>query len=167
MGAVPIGLPINMIGESIANHMVDGMAFGADTVETLPGVNGKPVADQVKSFYDCSFAEVALMVVMNQKAFDKLPKDLQKVLDEQFGVAEMQAMAKDRDDGETAAKKRFQADSRYTYTLMTPAQHDEMVKLIAPVVDDWKKSMTDKGIDGDKLMKRAQELAAQKTASAN
>jgi hypothetical protein len=42
-----------------------------------------------------------------------------------------------------------------------------MVKLIAPVVDDWKKSLTAQGIDADKLLKRAQELAAQKTASAN
>jgi hypothetical protein len=42
-----------------------------------------------------------------------------------------------------------------------------MVKLIRPVIDDWKKSMAEKGVDGDKLTKRAQELAAQKTASAN
>jgi TRAP-type transport system periplasmic protein len=167
MGAVPIGLPINMIGESIANHMVDGLAFGADSLATLPGVNGKPVGDQIKSFYDCGFASVALMVVMNQKAWDSLPKDLQRVLDDQFSVAAMQAMAKDRDVSEADAKKRFQADSRYTYTLMTPEQHDEMVKLIAPVIDDWKKSMAEKNVDGDKLIKRAQELAAQKTASAN
>ena len=104
---------------------------------------------------------------MNQKAYDSLPKDLQKVLDDQFSVAAAQAMAKDRDVSEVDAKKRFQADSRYTYTMMTPEQHDEMVKLIAPVVDDWKKSLAAQGIDGDKLMQRAQELAAQKTASAN
>jgi TRAP-type C4-dicarboxylate transport system substrate-binding protein len=167
LGAVPIGLPINLIGESIANHMVDGLAFGADSMETLPGVNGKGVADQVKAFYDCGFAEVALMVVMNQKAYDAMPKELQKVLDDQFGVVEMQAMAKDRDVNEDAAKKRLKSVSGFAYTTMTPDQHDEMVKLIAPVLDDWKKAMADKSIDGDKLLKRAQELAAQKTASAN
>ena len=50
---------------------------------------------------------------------------------------------------------------------MTPEQNDEMVKLIASGIDGWKKSMADKGIDSDTLLKRAQELAAQKTASAN
>jgi TRAP-type transport system periplasmic protein len=167
MGGVPIGLPINLIGESIANHMVDGLVFGADSLETLPGVNGKPAGDQIKSFYDCGVATVTTMIVMNQKAYDSLPKDLQKVIDDQFSVSAAQAMAKDRDVSEADAKKRFQADSRYTYTLMTAEQHDEMAKLIEPVVDDWKKSMAQKGIDGDKLIKRAQELAAQKTASAN
>lgn len=167
MGAVPIGLPINLIGESIASHMVDGLAFGADSMESLPGANGKGVADQVKAFYDCGFAETALMVVMNQKAWDSLPKDMQKVLDDNFSVAAMQAMAKDRDVNEDAAKKRFQGKSGFTYTTMTPDQHDEMVKLIAPVIDDWKKSLAEKSIDGDKLLKRAQDLAAQKTASAN
>jgi TRAP-type C4-dicarboxylate transport system substrate-binding protein len=167
LGAVPIGLPINIIGESIASGMVDGLAFGADSMETLPGVNGKPVAEQVKAFYDCGFAEVALMIVMNQKAYDSLPKDLQKVLDDHFSVADVQAMAKDRDVTEGDAKKRFQGKSGFTYTSMTPDQHDEMVKLIAPVLDDWKKSLAAQGIDADKLLKRAQELAAQKTASAN
>ena len=166
MGAVPIGLPINLIGESIANGMVDGLAFGADSMETLPGVNGKGVKDQVKAFYDCGFAEVALMIVMNQKAYDAMPKDLQKVLDDHFALAPMMAMAKDRDDTEADAKKRFQSVANFTYTMMTAEQHDDMVKLIAPVIDDWKKSMTDKGIDGEKLLKRAQDLAAQKTAAA-
>jgi TRAP-type transport system periplasmic protein len=166
MGAVPIGLPINMIGESIENGMVDAIALGVDSLESLPGVNGKPVMDQVKAFYDCGFAEVALMIVMNQKAYDNLPKDLQKVMDDHFSVAEMQAMAKDRDDSEVAAQKRMQKDSRFTYVTMTPDQHDEMVKLIAPVVEEWKKSLAAQGVDGDKLLKRAQELAAQKTASA-
>jgi TRAP-type transport system periplasmic protein len=167
MGAVPIGLPVNLIGESIASHMVDAISFSADSLETLPGVNGKPVADQIKAIYDCGFAAPALMVVMNQKAYDALPKDLQKVIDAHTGVALSLAIAKDRDTSETEAKKRMQSDSRYSYATMTPEQHDEMVKLIAPVVDDWKKSMAEKGIDGDKLLQRAQELAAQKTASAN
>jgi TRAP-type C4-dicarboxylate transport system substrate-binding protein len=167
MGAVPIGLPLNLIGESVANGMVDAVSYSADSLESLPGVGGKPVADQVKAVYDCGFAAPALMIVMNQQAYDKLPKDLQKIIDDHFGVALSDAMAKDRDTSEASAKKRMANDSRYSYVTMTPEQHDEMVKLIAPVVDDWKKSLTAQGIDADKLLKRAQELAAQKTASAN
>jgi TRAP-type transport system periplasmic protein len=167
MGTVPIGLPLNLIGESVANHMVDAIAYGADSLETLPGVDGKLVADQIKAEYDCGLAAPALMIAMNQKAYDALPKDLQKVIDDHFGVVLSQAMAKDRDVNEAEAKKRFQNKSGFTYTVMTPEQHDEMVKLIAPVLEDWKKSMADQGIDGDKLLKRAQELAAQKTAAAN
>ena len=167
LGSVPIGLPVNMIGDAISSHMVDAISYGADTLETAPGANGKPLIDQIKAFYDCGFAEVTLMIVMNQKAWDGLSPDLQKVMDEHFGATLSQAMAKDRDVTETDAKKRAQDSKRYTFTAMTPEQHDEMVKLISPVIDDWKKSMADKGIDGEKLLKRAQELAAQKTASAN
>jgi TRAP-type transport system periplasmic protein len=167
LGAVPIGLPLNLVGESIANHMVDGVALPADSMETLPDADGKPVADQIKAFYDCGFAGVTLMMIMNQKAYDALPKDLQQVIDEHFGTAGMQAIAKDRDDAEIAAKKRFESKSGFTYTAMTAEQHDDMVKLISPVVDEWKKSLSAQGIDSEKLLHRAQELAAQKTASVN
>jgi len=167
MGAVPIGLPLNMIGESISNHMVDAISYGADPLESLTSGDGKPVADLIKAAYDCSFAAPALMIVMNQKAFDALPKDLQKVIDDHTGWTLSLAMAKDRDTSEAAAKQRLQQSGRYTLTAMTPEQHDEMAKLIAPVIDEWKKSVASQGLDADKLLHRAQELAAQKTASAN
>jgi len=166
MGAVPIGLPLNLIGESIANHMVDAISYGADPLESLTGSDGKPVADQIKAAFDCRFAAPALMIVMNQKAYDALPKDLQKVIDDHTGWALSLAMAKDRDTSEAAAKQRLQQSGRYAFSVMTPEQHDEMAKLIAPVVDDWKKSVASQGLDADKLLQRAQELAAQKTASA-
>lgn len=167
LGAVPIGLPVNMIGQAIANHMVDAISFSADALRNLSGGDGKPVADQIKSVYDCGFAEVALMVVMNQKAYDALPKDLQKVIDDDSGATFAQALAADRDRSEAEAKKQMQSDGRYSFATMTSDQRDEMVKLIAPVVDDWKSSLASKGIDADKLLARAKELAAQKTASAN
>jgi TRAP-type transport system periplasmic protein len=166
MGAVPIGLPVNLISESITNGMVDAISFASDALVALPGANGKPVATQIKSAYDCGFAELALMFVMNQKAYDNLPKDLQAVIDRDFGPALTQALAKDRDDNEAEARKQLQDKYHITFAPFTPDQRAEMATLIAPVVDDWKKSMAGQGIDGDKLYKRTQELAAQKSASA-
>jgi TRAP-type C4-dicarboxylate transport system substrate-binding protein len=167
MGAIPIGLPLNLIGESISNHMVDAISYGADPLESLTGTDGKPVADLIKAAYDCSFAAPALMIVMNQKAYDALPKDVQKAIDSHTGWDLSLAMAKDRDTSEAAAKQRLQQSGRYTFTAMTPDQRDEMAKLIGPVIDEWKKSVASQGLDADKLLRRAQELAAQKTASAN
>jgi TRAP-type transport system periplasmic protein len=166
MGAVPIGLPVNLIGESIANGLVDAISFTADALDGLPGVNDKPVSDQIKAVYNCGFAELALMVVMNQKSYDNLPPDMQKVIDSHFGAALGQAMAKDRDTSEAEAQQRMKNNPRYTYTAITAEQHVEMVKLISPVVDDWKKSLAAQGIDADKLLKGTQDLKDQKAASA-
>lgn len=166
LGSVPIGMPVNLIGESIANGMVDAITFGFDAIRTTPGLGGKPLMDQVKSTLDGEFGALTLMVVMNKKAYDAMPKDLQAVLDQHSGASLSMAMAKDRDDNEEKAKKELQADSRFASASLSTEEHAEMAKLVTPVLDQWKKSMAGQGIDGDKLLHRMQELVNQKSASA-
>jgi TRAP-type transport system periplasmic protein len=166
LGAVPIGMPVNLIGESIQNGMVDAIMFGFDAIRTTPGIGGKPLIDQVKSTLDGEFGALTLMVVMNKKAYDAMPKDLQAVLDQHSGASLSMAMAKDRDDNEEKAKKELQADSRFTSATLSTEEHAEMAKLVTPVFEQWKKSMAGQGIDGDKLLHRMQELVNQKSASA-
>jgi TRAP-type transport system periplasmic protein len=166
LGSVPIGMPVNLIGESIANGMVDAITFGFDAIRTTPGLGGKPLMDQVKSTLSGDFGALTLMVVMNKKAYDAMPKDLQAVLDQHSGASLSMAMAKDRDDNEEKAKKELQADSRFTSASLSTEEHAEMAKLVTPVLEQWKKSMAGQGIDGDKLLHRMEELVNQKSASA-
>jgi TRAP-type transport system periplasmic protein len=166
LGAVPVGMPVNLIGESIANGMVDAIAFGWDALETTPGLPGKLLLDQLNTALEGEFGGLALMVVMNKKAYDAMPKDLQTVVAQHSGAALSMAMAKDRDVNEAAAKQRLQAGKRLASASLSIEERAQVATLVAPVVEQWKKSMAGQGIDGGKLLSRMQELVNQKSASA-
>jgi TRAP-type C4-dicarboxylate transport system substrate-binding protein len=106
------------------------------------------------------------MIVMNKKAYDAMPTELQGVIQQHTGEGLSMAMAKDRDVNEEAAKKELEADGRLTSASLSKDEHAEMAKMVAPVLDQWKKSMASQGIDGGKLLSRMQELVNQKSASA-
>jgi TRAP-type C4-dicarboxylate transport system substrate-binding protein len=166
LGAVPIGMPVNLIGESMANGMVDAITFGFDAIRTTPGIGGKPLVEQVKSTLDGEFGALTLMVVMNKTAYDAMPKELQAVIQQHSGEGLSMAMAKDRDLNEEAAKKQLQADGGLASASLSTDEHAEMTKLVTPVLEQWKKSMAGQGIDGGKLLSRMKELVNQKSASA-
>ena len=48
LGAVPLGIPLNMIGDTIASGYVDAIAYGWDSTTTTKGAGGKFLADQLK-----------------------------------------------------------------------------------------------------------------------
>src|SRR5260221_1715587 len=81
LGAIPIGIPVNLVGESIANGTIDAVAYGWDSATTTRGVEGKFLADQVSVLVDANFAAPTLMVVMNRAKWDELPPELQQAIE--------------------------------------------------------------------------------------
>src|SRR5262249_32024931 len=146
LGAVPVGMPVNIIGESIANGMVDAIMFGFDAIRTTPGVGGKPLLEQAKSTLDGEFGALALMVVMNKKAYDEMAKEFQTVIDQHSGRSLSMMLAKDRDVNEQQAKKELQSDSRLTSASLSGEERAGMAKLVTPVLEQCKKSMAGQGI---------------------
>src|SRR3978361_2543076 len=47
LGAVPLGIPLNMIGDTIASGYVDAIAYGWDSTTTTKGIPGKNLIDQL------------------------------------------------------------------------------------------------------------------------
>jgi len=81
LGAVPLGVPLNMIGDTIASGYVDAIAYGWDSTTTTKGAGGKVLADQLSVVVDARLAAPALMVVMNRATWDALPDDLKKIIE--------------------------------------------------------------------------------------
>src|SRR3954454_12526134 len=61
LGAIPIGVPVNLVGEGIANGTLDAIAYGWDSSSTTKGAGDKMIADQVSVLVDANFAAPALM----------------------------------------------------------------------------------------------------------
>src|SRR3954452_14194942 len=81
LGAVPLGIPINAIGDTIASGYVDAIAYGWDSVTTTKGAGGKFLSDQLNVVIDARLASPALMVVMNRVKWDAMPDDLKKIIE--------------------------------------------------------------------------------------
>jgi TRAP-type transport system periplasmic protein len=160
LGTIPLGVPVNMIGDAIDSDTVDAIAFGWDSLPTTKGAGGKMVADQVSVLVDANFAAPALMIVMNKAAWEKLPPDLQAIMEKHADMLTL-GNAQVREASEAATKKRLAADPRYTYIAFSAEQRAEMKRKIAPAIDGWKASLAKSGIDGEKLLARARELIQQ------
>ena len=160
LGAIPVGVPVDMIGDMLAGGTINAITYGWDSVTTSKGAGDKKLVEQVDFLVDTNFAAPALMVTMNRAKWDALPPDLQAIIDKHSGPL-VTGNAKLRDDAEVVAKAKLRADPKYTYRDLSTDERQEMAKAIEPAVADWKASMAHQGIDGEALYTKAHALARQ------
>lgn len=160
LGAVPLGIPLNMIGDTIASGYVDAIAYGWDSTTTTKGAAGKVLADQLKVVIDARLAAPALMIVMNRAAWDAMPPDLRKIVEKHASDLAM-GSARIREAQEAVSKKKLQNDPRFTALTFNDQQRGEIQAVTAPAVTEWKANMAKLGIDGERLYTRARELIQQ------
>jgi TRAP-type C4-dicarboxylate transport system substrate-binding protein len=165
LGAIPLGVPINLIGDTLDAEIVDAIAYGWDSLTTTKGAKDKVLADQVSVALDANLAAPALMVVMNKARWDALPAELKTVI-EKHAADLSDGSARIREEMEAVSKKKIMTDPRFTSLAFTEQQRSEMERVIAPAIQDWKTGMTKIGVDGDKLYKRARELVHQSKVAA-
>lgn len=121
MGASPVGLPANDIYTSLQRGVVDGLSFPWEAITTFK-------LDELTKYHtNIPFYSSALMMTMNKDKYESLPDDLQKVIDDNSGMALTKKVGKmwDRTDsiGLQAARDRG----------------DEVIDIPDPLNDpDWK-----------------------------
>lgn len=160
LGMIPVGVPVNLIGNVLDAGTVDAITFGWDSLTTTVGAGGKKLSEQVKILVDAKFAAPALMVVMNKAKWDAMPADMQAVI-ERHAVDLTLSNARLRDEAEQVTRERLSTDPNYTYVGLDPQVRLEMAAAIQPAVTDWKDAMARQGLDGERLYARARELVQQ------
>ena len=160
LGAIPLGIPLNLIGDTIASGYVDAIAYGWDSTTTTKGAGGKLLIDQVSVVVDARLAAPALMVVMNRAKWDALPADLKAIIDKHASELSV-GQRPIREAQEAVTKKKLQADPRITAINFSDEQRDELQRVTTPAIEEWKASMAKLGIDGERLYARARELVQQ------
>jgi TRAP-type C4-dicarboxylate transport system substrate-binding protein len=158
LGMVPVGLPLDWIGPGLTQKLIDGIAYGWDSASTTPGDGGKLLIEQVTYMVDARFAAPALMIVMNKASFDKLPADLQQVIDKSTGLEFSLRSARQRDQWEAAARERVAAAGKHQIVPLKAEQRAEISRRVTPTIDEWVADMTRQGHDAKKLLERARAL---------
>ena len=98
-------------------------------------------------------------LVMNRAAYDKLPADLKKVIDNNSGIELAAAFGRTMDEADKVGLAMAQKAGNQLVTLDV-AETQRWRRTASVVESDWIAEMKGKGIDGAKLASEARALVA-------
>ena len=157
MGAVPIGAPVPQIPEMLSKKIVDAVMIPYEV--TLP-LKVDELVDYHTELDDPVYPRIntsTFVIAMNKATYEKLPPDLQKIIDDNSGQAIVGWIAEGWDAAETLGRTNAAKSGE---TVALPAA--EVAKLRAmveqPVIARWIAQTDDKGYDGKALVAEARAL---------
>jgi TRAP-type C4-dicarboxylate transport system substrate-binding protein len=160
LGMIPIGMPLNLMGQMLNDKLLDGISYGWDSTNSTVLFEKKTLAQQVSSMVDIGVAGPTLMVVMNRKAYEALAPELRRAIDTRAGRPFGQLSARLRDQAEAKSKDILTHSPDHHIVPLTDAERAEIKQRITPAYDEWIADMKRQNIDGAALLARARALAA-------
>lgn len=155
LGATPVSMPPAQMTEAISKGVVDGALA---TWEVVPGTK----LDEVTRYHSVppagqpAFGYTVLAMLMNQRKFDSLPKDLQEIIERNSGKALSERFAASWDKVMDSASK---ATPEGGLVPIEAAEYARMRAATAGVVEQWIKEANQKGLDGQALIDGVRALA--------
>src|SRR5580700_6865972 len=156
LGAVAVPMPSAQLPLAIAQHVVDGCVDPWNMVPTFK------LNDLLKShteFSDSSLSTTTFVLAMNKAAYDKLPRDLKTVIDNNSGQPAA-SIAGAMWEVQTAAVVDLVSGRGDPITTLLPEAVARWRKATEPVVEAWLKDMKEHKVDGGKLLANARALLA-------
>ena len=159
LGATGVGLPLPQIPQALSKGVIDGVTL---PYEIAPAVKTQ---DLVSHFSKLAGAQPRLgtnvfTFLMNKASYDKLPADLQKVIDANSGRNIALAAGENWDAIEAPGRKVIEAKSKNKFHVIPAAEVAKMKAAAEPVFERWYAEMDKAGIDGRKLVSDARALVA-------
>ena len=154
LGANSVFMPSGQLPLAITRHIVDGCVVPWNMVPALK------LHDLLKAhtdFADYSLSTTTYVLAMNKAAYDSLPADLKKIIDDNSGqvAAGMAGIMWDLQASSVADMVNRRGDPIVT---LTPDGVAPWRKATEPVIGAWLKQMKARKIDGEKLLASARSL---------
>lgn len=160
LGAEPVGMPVPAIPEALSKGVIDGTVI---PWEVTPALKVAELVDTHTEFAgDTALYTAAFVLAMNQAKYDSLPDDLKKILDDNTG-AEFSGYAGKTMAGYDAAGRAIAEATDNDIVVLDEAEVARWKAIAETVRDNWFEEMDAKGIDGEALYDKAQELIAKYT----
>jgi len=157
-GATPVGMPVPAVTEALSKGVIDGTTIPwevAPAVKITELVKNHTTFAGKDGLYTQTFA-----FSMNRAAYDKLPPDLQKVIDNNSGIETAAMFGRAMDEGDRIGRD-IAVKAGNTIVALDAAETQRWRRTAATVETDWVSEMKGKGIDGAKLVSEARALVAQ------
>jgi TRAP-type C4-dicarboxylate transport system substrate-binding protein len=156
LGAQPVPMPFGQLPMAISGHVVDGCV---DPWHVVPPLRLNDMLKMHTEFSDFSVSSTTLVLVMNQGAYDRLPRELKAVFDNNSGQP-VAGLAGAMWDLQAAAVAEMAGQSGDTIVTLLPEAVAHWRKATGSVVDIWLKEMKEQKVDGNKLLTNARALLA-------
>lgn len=157
LGATAVGMPVPAVREALTNGTIDGIAVPWE--ETQPLKLAELVRSHTEFAGERGLYTVTFLFGMNKAAYDRLPADLRKVIDENSGPRVAAAFGRTMDRYDVRGRRRA-ATAGNTVHVIGLDRIDRWRDAAAPIIDKWTGEMKKKGIDGEKLIDEARRLIA-------
>ncbi len=155
LGATPVGMPVPAVTEALSKGVLDGTTI---PWEVAPALKVQELVKNHTTFAgDRALYVTTFVVAMNKNAYNKLPPDLKKIIDDNSGVEFSAMIARTQDVGDDVGRDlAIKAGNKITTLDMAETQRWR--RTAAAVESDWIKEMQAKGVDGARLVSEAKAL---------
>lgn len=153
LGGSPVTIPTGELYLALEKGVVDGTLFNT------ANMNDWKFWEVVNTYTEGNFYNLAWFSVMNLDTWNKLPEDVQAVIEETYGLNAGLMVGEGFDDDYFKNIEIAQNKGVEIYDL--PAEErDRWREATQPVYDSWVEKMESKGLPGEKVLKEVQRLIA-------
>lgn len=155
LGAAPIGMPMPEVPQSVQTGVINGTMTSREVLQDFK------LAESLKFVTDYPTVVVTFAAVMDRKRWEKLPADVQKVIDEL--AAEMPAWTGQYHDNENvgAAMKWAAKEHKVQVVSLAADERARWDAKLKPMEEQWVAEMTGKGLPAARYLARLRELRDQ------
>ena len=148
LGATPLTMPLPDIYTAVERGTIDGMALPWEIMRPMKFFEVTKYHTEL-SLYSPTFA-----IGMNKKKFASLPPDVQKVINDNSGLNFSIASGKAWDKEDAASKAVCVKKGAQVFKL-EGRELERWKKTVQPVVDNWVKEKTAKGLPAKQILSDA------------
>jgi len=155
LGAVPVGMPVPATSEALSRGVISATTIPWEVVPALKIqqiVHNHTGFSGSRGLYTQTFG-----FVMNKGAYDKLPPDLQKVIDANSGIEASALFGKAMDDGDKVGRE-LAVKAGNNIIKLDEAETQRWERVANGTRAVWYQEVSSKGIDGQKLAAEAEKL---------
>jgi TRAP-type C4-dicarboxylate transport system substrate-binding protein len=161
LGATPVGMPVPAVSESLSKGVID-----ATTIpwEVTPSLKVSELVTNHTGFSgENGLYTQTFLFAMNPAAYEALPDDLKKVIDDNSGIETAAMFGRVMDEGDKAGLAIAENLGNNIITL-DEAETQRWKDAAEPLIDAWASEMSAKGLDGPALVDDARALIKKNTS---
>lgn len=157
LGATGIGLPLPEIPAALSKGVIDGVTL---PYEIAPAVKTPELVDHFSTLAGPQprLGTNIFTFLMNPDSYAKLPKDLQKVIDDNSGRNIAEWAGRNWDEIEEPGRKVVASKEKNQFHVIPEAEVAKMKAAAQPVFERWIAEVKKIGVDGELLLADARSL---------
>jgi TRAP-type C4-dicarboxylate transport system substrate-binding protein len=148
LGASGVTVPVPQVPMAVSGHAIEGCLMPWDEI---PALRLNDLLKQHTDFAESALSTSTFVLAMNKPAYERLPRDLKTVIDENSGL-EAAGMAGAMWDVEAKIVADMVRDRGDPITVLAEDQVALWRAATQPVVSLWLKQMKERKTDGGKLL---------------